>query len=111
MVRVDEYPERVQQFIQQYADQKRASDNIETQVIFDTQHHHYQLVNVGWIENKRVYGCVLHIDVKGNKVWIQHNGTELPVAEELVALGIPEQAIVLGFHAPYKRPFTKFAVN
>jgi hypothetical protein len=33
------------------------------------------------------------------------------VDTELVALGIPKEQIVLGFHSPYKRQFTEFAVN
>lgn len=111
MARVEEYPLHVQAYLKHYAEQKKASEEIETQLIFDTQANHYQLVNVGWLDNKRVYGCILHIDIKNDKVWIQHNGTELPVAEELVDRGIPKEAIVLGFQAPYKRPFTGFAVN
>ena len=80
-------------------------------MVADTTHDHYQLVNVGWVNKRRVYGCILHIDIKGDKVWIQHNGTELFVAEDLVALGIPKDRIVLGFHAPFKRQFTEFSVN
>jgi hypothetical protein len=49
--------------------------------------------------------------IRGDKVWIQHNGTERLVAEELVMLGIPKDHIVLGFHAPFRRQFTEFAVN
>ena len=32
-----------------------------------------------------------------NKIWIQHDGTEIGIAKELVALGISKQDIVLGF--------------
>jgi len=38
-------------------------------------------MNVGWKNQRRVYGCFLHIDIKGGKVWLQHNGTESEVAE------------------------------
>ena len=44
-------------------------------------------------------------------MWIQHNGTEIEIADELVKAGIPEDDIVIGFHSPYKRKFTKFAVS
>jgi hypothetical protein len=111
MARVEEYRKLVQDLIREYAQQRPMAEEVETEIIFDTERDHYQLVNVGWLNNRRIYGCVLHIDIKGDKVWIQHNGTELPVAEELVALGIPQDSIVLGFHAPYKRQFTEFAVN
>jgi hypothetical protein len=80
-------------------------------LIVDPEGNHYQLVNVGWLNNRRVYGCILHIDIKGEKIWIQHNGTERQVAEDLVALGIPKDHIVIGFHSPFRRRLTEFAVN
>ncbi|MDQ3250353.1 MAG: XisI protein [Chloroflexota bacterium] len=94
-----------------YAQQSPVTGEIETQLIFDTEGDHYQLVTMGWQKHRRIYGCVLHIDIKDGKVWIQHNGTERWVAEELAAAGIPPQQIVLGFHSPFTRQFTDFAVN
>jgi XisI protein len=53
----------------------------------------------------------VHIDIIGNKVWLQYDGTTRPVADELVAAGIPREDIVLGFHPPEARQYTDFAVN
>lgn len=64
---------------------------------------------MGW-SNKR-YGCVLHLDIKDGKIWIQHDGTEGGIALELVERGVPKQDIVLGFHSPLKHQFTEFAVG
>ena len=83
----------------------------EIQLIFDKEHHHYQLLNLGWKEQKRIYGVIVHIDLKDNKIWIQRDGTEVGIANELVAAGVPHHDIVLGFQAPYKRKLTEFAVN
>jgi len=80
-------------------------------VVFDTERDHYQLIHVGWNKDTRIYGCVLHIDLKNGKAWIQHNGTEMEIADELVKMGIPAEDIVIGFHSPYKRKFTKFAAG
>ncbi|HDN27464.1 MAG TPA: hypothetical protein ENG03_10300 [Thioploca sp.] len=33
-------------------------------------------------------GCVLHIDIKDGKIWIQHDGIEVGIANELIALGV-----------------------
>ena len=38
-------------------------------------------------------------------------GTEIGVANELVEQGVPKKDIVLGFHIPYRRQFTEFAVE
>ncbi len=57
------------------------------------------------------YGCLMHIDIKNGKIWIQHHGTEVGDANELVELGVPKEDIVLAYHAPYQRQYTGFAVN
>ena len=52
---------------------------------------------MGWSNKRRVYRCVIHIDIKDGKIWIQHDGTEGCVASELLVQGIDKQDIVLGF--------------
>ncbi len=47
---------------------------------------------------------------KTRKIWIQWNRTEDDIAAELVALDVSKEDIVLGFHTPYMRQFTDFAV-
>jgi len=84
---------------------------IESQLIFDPVHDHYQLAHVGWRNKRRIYGCVLHLDIKDGKIWIQHNGTEFDIAARLAEMGISKQNIVNGFHSSYMRQFTDFAVG
>ena len=80
-------------------------------MIFYEQRDYYQLVSVGWQNNDRVYGPLMHIDIKGDKIWVQHNRTEMLVAEELVERGVPKESIVLGFQPAFMRQFTEFSVN
>ena len=56
-----------------------------------------------------MFSCLIHIDIKGDKIWIQHDVTEVGVANELVELGAPKQSIVLGDHDPNARQLTEFA--
>jgi hypothetical protein len=58
-----------------------------------------------------VHGSVIHLDIIDGKVWLQYDGTTRPVADELMAAGIPREDIVLGFHPADVRPLTKFAVG
>ncbi len=58
-----------------------------------------------------MHGCVVHIDIINGKVWIQYDGTNRPVAEELLAAGIPREDIVPAFHPVDVRPHTQFAVT
>ena len=111
MDNVDKYSDLIQQFLQEYASYKRLNKDIESQFVCDTANHHYQIVNMGWQNQIRVFGCILHLDIKNGKIWIQHNTTEIDIAEELVNLGVPKHDIVIGFHSPFKRQFTEYAVN
>jgi len=104
------YRELVQKVITDYANFGSPRGDIERELIFDTQRDRYLLLNVGWDDQRRVYGCVLHFDIKDGKVWLQYNGTEIDFAEELVQLGVAKQDIVLGFHSPFMRKFTDYAV-
>lgn len=111
MDKLTQYRQIVQQMLREYAEIGSPDPDVETQIVFDTEREHYQLMNVGWKNQRRVYGCFLHIDIKDGKVWLQHNGTEYEVAEQLANLGIPKQDIVIGFHSAFKRQFTDYAVS
>lgn len=83
---------------------------IQKQVIRDEPGGHYLLFSNGWRNDERVYGCFLHIDVtEDGKIWIQHDGTDLVVAQMLLDRNVPKKDIVLAFHAPYVREDTGFA--
>jgi XisI protein len=91
--------------------QRRSTEAIDSQCNFDLQRNHYQVVNVGWENDHRVYGCVLHLDIQNNKIWLQYNGTEIDIAQELCQRGVPKSDIVLGFQPLYRRPLTEYAVS
>ncbi len=67
------------------------------------------MIHVGWENEERVYGCVVHVDIKNGKIWVQRDLTEEGIANQLVELGVPKTDIVLGFRTPYVRQFTGFA--
>ena len=111
MAKVDTYRDYIERLLTEYSNYKSINEEVEAQTVFDRKHDHYQLVHVGWSNKRRVYGCVLHLDIKDEKIWIQHDGTEIGIASDLEKLGVPKEDIVLGFHAPYKRKFTDYAVG
>ena len=86
------------------------SSDVETEIICDTEHNHYQLSYVGWDDQKRIFNLILHFDVKDSKIWIQYNGTETAIAEVLTNKGVPVSGIVLGFHSLFKRQFSGYAL-
>jgi hypothetical protein len=113
MDKVARYRQIIQEVLTAYGNLKLAgtenAEEFETQLIFDTTHDHYQLLHVGWKRYDRTFSCPIHIDIKGDKVWIQQNLTDYDFIADLIEKGIPKADIVLGFQAPYKRPYTEFA--
>ncbi|MGI0493386.1 XisI protein [Alkalinema pantanalense CENA528] len=110
MERVDFYQQCIRQLLKNHADENSADSSIESQLVIDTENHHYQILDVGWDGMKRVYHCFVHLDIKDGKIWIQRNMTEADLAQELVEMGVPKEDIVLGLHPPYKRPHTGYGV-
>ena len=94
-----------------YGHHDRAGGTVEYESIVDPVGDHYEIVTVGWVGQERVHSCLLHIDLRNCKIWIQYDGIEGGVAERLVAAGVPKHDIVLGFQSPFKRKFTEFAVG
>jgi hypothetical protein len=111
MDRIDRYRQIVGHLIEEYARYKPSHGEIETEAVVDRQGGHYELLHVGWDGQRRVHGSVVHIDIRDGKIWVQYDGTSRPVAEELVAAGIPREDIVLGFHPVEVRKHTDFAVG
>ena len=106
---ITQYKEIVHNLIMEYARYKPSHGEIETEAIIDPEKGHYELLHVGWDGVRRVHGPVIHIDIIGDKVWIQHDGTSVGIAEELVEAGIPRNHIVLAFHPAHLRQHTGFA--
>ena len=104
------YRALIQEVLRDVAALDPGDAEIESQLVFDTERDHYQIWYVGWKGQQRVRGCLVQADLKEGKIWLQHDGTEEGVADELVRRGVPKQDIVLAFHAPYRRSHTGFAV-
>ena len=107
---LDHYRKVIRKIIQSYAQYNPSVGEVQIEVIFDETQDHYELMYAGWSGPYRIHGSVLHIDIRDGKVWIQHDGTEGGIAEELVQEGIPRDRIVLAFKSPDIRPHTGFAV-
>jgi hypothetical protein len=67
--------------------------------------YYYLLMTIGGYDDKRVPGCLVHLDLINGKVWVQRDGTKYGVTRELEQAGIPKSDIVLGFQVPEVRPY------
>jgi XisI protein len=98
---VEQYRQHIQSLLLERA-QRRSANSVkaeehEMQAIFDVERNHYQLLHLGWRGSKREFGCISHLDIKDGKIWIQQDGTEVGIANQLVA-----------FHEPSVRQYTEF---
>lgn len=111
MDKVEHYRQIVQATLLAHSQIQPAYGDIEMGVLFDQERDRYQVLRTGWLQKKRVYGVLIHIDIKGEKIWIQYDGTEVGVANELTEQGIPKTDIVLAYHSPFIRQYNGFAVS
>ena len=104
MDKVTAYKKIVGDIAQEIADMTPSDDISETQLIMDSEQGHYVLLSLGWHDNKREYLPFVHVDVKPDgKIWIQHDGTDLVLAQWLIDRAVPKEDIVLAYHAPARR--------
>ncbi len=111
MDRDNTYRAIVKRLLQEVADMTPSEGTIRTEFVCDDTIGHYQVGEVGWDGKRRVDEIFLHVDIVDGKIWLQHDGTDLRIADELVRAGIPKEHIVLAFHHPARRPDTEFAVT
>lgn len=109
MDRDNSYRAIVKRILKEVADMTPSEESIRTELVCDEALGHYHVAQVGWEGKRRVDEVFLHIDVIDGKVWLQHDGTDLRIAEDLLRAGIPKEHIVLAFHHPSRRPDTEFA--
>jgi XisI protein len=98
MDRVNKYRQIVRDFLQDFA-----ADDPEAQLIIDAERDRYLVMHNSWRGDYRIYGCAMQLDLIEDKIWIQHNSTEILIDRELIQRGIVPQDIVLGFRSPKVR--------
>ena len=108
---INNYHQIITEILGKYAKLPYAHGNLERKFIISEDHKNYLLLTVGYLKGKRVHGCVVHLEIINDKIWIYEDGLEDGIALDLLNAGITKNKIVLGFHPPEIRPHTGFAVN
>ena len=105
MDKITQYQQSIKKVLQNHTGGSKMTDTDEysEQVIIDDTNGHYLIMGVGWQKYKRLHGISLHLDLIGDKIYIQQDWTEPGAALELENLGVAKSDIVLAFHAPYRR--------
>lgn len=111
MDKIERYRKLVRTMLEEYSQLKPAYGQIETEFLIDKDNTQFVVFRTGWLKDARVHGAILHVDVKDGKIWIEYDGTDRPIADELVEAGVPKEDIVLAFQPEKLRAHTGFAVR
>ena len=107
---LDSWRNVIEQTLRAYAAIPYSYSKVKKETVFDRDQDRYLILIVGWDDHRYEHGCTVRIDLIGDKVWIQRDGTEDGIALDLEQAGIPKEHIVLGFKPPEVRPMTGYAV-
>ena len=107
---ISKYQEIIEKIISEYANLRYSDSEVERKTVFDREQNHYLLMIMGVEGHKMVHGCIVHLEIIDDKIWIHRDGIEDGIAKELLAAGIPKDKIVLGFYHPETRKIGEFAI-
>jgi hypothetical protein len=91
------YRDIVKQVILGYAQLKPSHGDIRLDPVFDETRDHYALMQFGWDRGRRVRGNLIYLTLKNGKVYIEYDGMERSITEDLTNQGIPPSKIILAF--------------
>ena len=100
----------IERILVDYTKVPYSDSDVRLQTVFDRDQDRYVLMLDGWEGVRRVHGCLVQVDLIEGKFWIQRDGTEYSIAQELLDAGVTKDRIVLAFRSLEKRRLTDFAV-
>jgi XisI protein len=87
----------IKQVINHYAQLKPSHGNIRLDAVFDEERDRYALMQVGWNRGQRVRGNLIYITIQNNQVYLEYDGIEQGIIQDLIDRGVPVENIVLAF--------------
>jgi hypothetical protein len=106
------YQQIIKTILQEHANYRNTiPDGYHSQLLFDDERGGYLVLDIGWNQDKYLHATPIHINLIEGKIWIQYDDTEEGVATDLLAAGVPNEDIVLGFRHPKVRQYTEFGTG
>ena len=91
------YRDILKKVILKYAALRPSHGDIRLDPLFDEANDRYALVQVGWDRGRRVRGLLLYLTMREGKVYVEYDGMETSISEDLTCGGIPEESVVLAY--------------
>ncbi len=111
MEKVEKYRRILQQIVEKYAQTPRRENQASLIPICDTVHDNYLLMRVGWDKVGRAHNTLFHLRLQDGKVWIEDDGIENGIANDLLEAGIEKDDIVLAFYGREPKPLTELSLT
>ncbi len=108
---VTDYRQIIESILNRRANVRYSMGDLHKHVIIDRERDMYMLLTQGWQDTKRIHSYDVHLDIIGDKIWIQEDWTEDGIATDLEEAGIPKNRIVLAFHPEDLRQYTGYAAS
>ena len=107
---LDSWRKTLETLLQYYAYLPYRYGDMSAYVVVSRDRNHFMLMREGWENSRRVHECVVHAEIRNDKIWIHYDGIEDGITDELFAAGVPKDHIVLAFHPPQVRAHTGYAL-
>lgn len=83
---------------------------VQRRLIVDAEFRYFVLMAFGWVQSRYVHQCLIHLELKDDKIWIHEDLTDPGIFEALRENGIPSHKIILGYVSELERSETVGAV-
>lgn len=110
MDRLAQYRQIIQELLTEYATGSPLGGEIESETVFDIKADRYLLIDLGWDGGRRIYNCLIHVEIRSEKIWIQRNQTDCSLTDALLSRGVEREDIILGLQPPELREYTGLGV-
>ncbi len=84
MDKLEQYRQIIQTVVKRHAQYIPSHGEIETLPLCDTLNDNYLLIDLGWDRTGRVHAVVFHLRIQDEKIWVESDGTEEGVTQELL---------------------------
>ncbi|MGH9854937.1 MAG: XisI protein [Blastocatellia bacterium] len=109
--KLSEYRRVIEELLTRWASIPNLEQGIRDCAVFDEKSDRYVVISEGWDRGERIHHVVADLEIMNGKVWIQADNTDIVIARELEAQGIPKSDIVLGFRPAAVRAESEYAAT
>lgn len=100
--KIERHQKILTEYISNLADEKNDSigSDFKHHAIIDGKINHFQLVRIGWRNEKYIYKVLIHVSVSAaaGNIWVWKNDTEIPIDIELAQqYGVMKKYLTVGW--------------